>query len=107
MNPELEFFLENALEPVSPSSPAIGRVVIEPDYDVDFDAGHADLLRGEIIRFLQAQHPDPAALACHDGVDTAIPPGYPLLARYLRKVTFHADKMDGPWIEVAPPGNWI
>ena len=34
-------------------------------------------------------------------------PIIPLLNKYVRSITLHQDKLDGSWVEVAPPGNWI
>ena len=37
MDPQLEFFLEEAFSAVRPTSPQIGRIVVEPDYDISPD----------------------------------------------------------------------
>jgi len=42
MNPQLEFFLEDAFNSVRPTSPEVGRVVVEPDYDVSPDEQERD-----------------------------------------------------------------
>ena len=107
MNPEIEFFLEKAFGSVQPTSAEIGRVVVEPDYEVSpsqRDAGH---LASELIQCVQEQTLDPAALSSHDGLEIEIPGGYRLLKKYVRRITLHQDKPDGAWVEVAPPGNWI
>lgn len=107
MNPELEIFLEKALEAVPPTSSEIGRVVVEPDYEVSSrqqDAGH---LASEFIQCIQEQSPNAAALASHDGFEVEIPRSYRLLSKYIRRITLHGDRIEGPWVEVAPPGNWI
>jgi hypothetical protein len=107
MNPEVEFFLEKALGSVQPTSPEIGRVVVEPEYEakpIPRDAGH---LASELIQCVQEQMLDPAALSSHDGLEIQIPGSYRLLKKYIRRITLHHDKADGTWVEVAPPGNWI
>lgn len=108
MNPDIESFLDEVFQSVQPTSPEIGRVVVEPDYDVDPSPTEADGLRTELVQLLSKQSPEnSAALASREGVELDISAGYPLLAKYLRNVTLHQDKLDGSWIEVAPPGNWI
>ena len=52
MNPRLEFFLEDALESVQPTSPDIGRVVVEPDYDVSPIDNDASALVRELRELL-------------------------------------------------------
>ena len=107
MNPELEFFLEKAFESVQPTSPEIGRVVVEPDYDVKplhSDAGH---LASELVQCLREQPIDTAALSSREGFEIAVPGIYRRLAKYILRITLHQDKIEGPWVEVAPPGNWI
>jgi len=107
MNPEIEFFLEKAFGSVQPVSAAIGRVVVEPDYEVKpsgRDAGH---LASELVQCVREQVFDPAALSSHKGVEIQIPGSYRLLKKYVRRITLHQDKPDGAWVEVAPPGNWI
>ncbi len=107
MNPDLETFLQDAFQSVQPTSAAIGRVVIEPDYDIDPATSDATRLPGELMQYLGQQSPDAAALASHEGFELTVPPGFPLLAKYIRSITLHGDKLDGSWVEVAPPGNWI
>lgn len=107
MNPELEFFLEKAFQSVQPTSAEIGRVVVEPDYNVNpsrQDAGH---LASELVQCVREQPLDAAALSSHEGLEIQIFDSYRLLKRYIRRITLHEDKADGPWVEVAPPGNWI
>ncbi len=107
MHPELETFLDSAFRSVEPTSVEIGRVVVEPDYNVtpaQHDAGH---LTSELVQCLREQSPEPAALASHEGFEVAIPGNYRLLLKYIRSITLHQDRAEGPWIEVAPPGNWI
>lgn len=104
MHPELEFFLEQALDSMEPVLPAVGRVVVEPDYDVNPAAEDADALAREL---LSRQTPDPAKLASSEGDPVTIPSASPMLRKYLRSITMHQDSAEGAWIEVAPPGNWI
>jgi hypothetical protein len=106
MNPDLEFFLESAFDPIQPTSSSIGRVVVEPDYDVDPE-GDPSQLTAELVDYLRTVSPDPAALATHDGYEVSVPSQYKGLSKYIRTITLHADGVEGAWIEVAPPGNWI
>ena len=106
MHPDLEPFLENAFQSVEPTSTDIGRVVLEPDYDVEPSPDDAAGLPRELIQCLRDQPPD-AALASHDGYVLEIPPHCALLKKYLRTITLHGNKLDGSWVEIAPPGNWI
>jgi hypothetical protein len=107
MDPRLEFFLEDALESVEPTSSDIGRVVLEPDYNVAPEDGDAAALARELRELLTRQSPDPAMLASPEGSEVPIPPNCQVLAKYIRSVTLHQDRVEGPWVEIAPPGNWI
>ncbi len=107
MHPELEFFLEDALKSIQRTSPEIGRVVFEPDYDIDPIPTEARQVGDELKRCLAEQTPQPDALAAHDGFPVALSGKYPLLSKYARAITLHADGVEGPWVEIAPPGNWI
>jgi hypothetical protein len=107
MNPDIEDFLNAAFQNVQPTSPAIGRVVIEPDYEADVTRSDAEGLPRELLACLQTQSPDSSALAAPEGVDVKIPAAFPLLAKYVREITLHQNKLDGSWVEVAPPGSWI
>jgi hypothetical protein len=107
MNPETETFLDNAFRSIQPTSPEIGRVVVEPDYEVSPSEGDATGLQSELLESLREQSLDPAALASHDGFELKISSRYVLLTKYIRRVTLHQDKLDGSWVEIAPPGNWI
>jgi|SRR5579875_1033932 len=100
MNPELEFFLEDAFESVQPVLEGVGRVVFEPNYETDFAAQDAAPLANELTELLRRQSPG-------EGVEVAIPRECALLSRYAQRITLHQDGADGAWIEVAPPGNWI
>jgi hypothetical protein len=107
MHPDLEFFLEDAFQGVEQTSSAIGRVVVEPDYDVEPDPKDAGLLASELLQCLRGAKPDKAALAGSQGQEIEIPGAYRALRKYIRQITLHADPVEGAWIEVAPPGNWI
>ena len=98
MHPDLEFFLEEVFNDVQPAVPGIGRVVVEPDYDATPSAGDKERLIEELLDFIK-DHPE------HE--DHAVPPGLKVLAKYIRRVTLRSDTVEGPWVEVAPPGNWI
>jgi hypothetical protein len=107
MDPGLEAFLEGALESVQPTSCGIGRVVVEPDYNISPVDNDAATLAQELRKLIQRQSPDPAALASPQGYEVNIPSDCPVLAKYVRSITLHQDLVEGSWIEVAPPGNWI
>lgn len=104
MHPELEFFLENAFTSVQRTSPDIGRVVIEPDYDAAPDAKDAGRLASALVARLREVPVNKDAIAGHEG--QAVDPSG-LLQKYIRRITLHGDTVEGDWIEVAPPGNWI
>jgi hypothetical protein len=56
---------------------------------------------------ISRQSPDAARLASLEGYEVHIPDDQPLLGKYLRSITLHQDAVEGAWVEVAPPGNWI
>jgi hypothetical protein len=107
MDPQLEFFLEDAFKRVQPTSPQIGRVVIEPDYEAGPDAKDRDRLTAELVQCIQEHSPHPSELASPQGWELKIPNKYPLLRKYVRSITLHQAPTERPWVEVAPPGNWI
>ncbi len=107
MNLELEDFLERSLASVQPVAQGIGRVVVEPDYDVDFVEEDAAKLPGELTGCIRDQRTDLLALQSPNGFEVEISPKHALLKKYVRRITLHADGVEGPWVEVAPPGNWI
>lgn len=107
MDPQLDFFLECALESVQPTSPEIGRVVVEPDYDVSPVEADGRGLAEELIQCIKEQTPDSAAMTSREGFAIEIPERYPLLRKYIRSITLHRDRAEGAWVEVEPPGNWI
>lgn len=107
MHPDLEFFLEETFKTVEPTAAYIGRAVVEPDYNADVDIADGAALRQELLECLLAQSPLPGELKSPDGYEVEIPSKYPVLAKYVRRISLHEDTVEGPWIEVAPPGNWI
>ena len=107
MHPDLEFFLEEAFQGVKQTSPEIGRVVIEPDYDVAPDSKDAGHLASELLQCLREVTLVPDALRSHDGQEVDVSGPCRLLRKYIRRITLHSDSIEGDWIEVAPPGNWI
>jgi hypothetical protein len=107
MHPELEIFLNDAFESIQPTSPNIGRVVVEPDYEASPEAADKGGLESELARLLGEQSPDAAAVISREGFEVNIPASCRLLAKYVRRVTLHGDKLEGSWVEIAPPGNWI
>ncbi len=103
MNLKIEAFLEDALDGVQPTSQKIGRVVVEPDYEATVSPGDAAPLAAELSQCIAQS--TPAALA--ESSEIAIPENFAVLRRYIRQITLHPDKVEGSWVEVAPPGNWI
>jgi len=104
MNLNVEAFLEDAFQSVEPTSDKIGRVVVEPDYEATVVPQDAVPLANELREYLSHS---PAPPDSPQGLEIAVPEASSLLKRYLRQITLHSDKIEGPWIEVAPPGNWI
>ncbi len=98
MHPELEFFLEEAFDPIEPLISGIGRVIVEPDYDTAPDALEKEKLTSELIQLVK-DHPEPG--------EVSVPTELAILAKYVRRITLRSDSLEGPWIEVAPPGSWI
>lgn len=107
MHAELEDFLERAFGSIQPSSPNIGRVVVEPDYNVRPDVSCASQIAEQLSECIRDQPLKPEKLASRHGFEATIRPEYDLLHKYLLRITLHADPVEGSWIEVAPPGNWI
>lgn len=98
MHPDLDDFLESAFESVQPVSSAIGRVVVEPDYDAAPDPRDASELANQLTDCLRGQ-----ILPGNVEIDIK----YALLRKYLRRISLHPEKVEGSWVEVEPPGNWI
>jgi hypothetical protein len=107
MNPDIEDFLEAAFTSVQPISASIGRAVIEPDYESTLATGDSQQLRSQLIELLSSQVVDEIALKSQNGFEVQIPSSYQLLSSYIRRITLHADNVEGDWIEIAPPGYWI
>ena len=108
MNPELDVFLNEAFQSVQPTSSAIGRVVVTPDFEADADPQDQGKLADELTCLLREQSPDPAAVTADNGIDIQISNSYGLLAKYVRSITLHRDPPpQGAWVEVVPPGSWI
>lgn len=107
MNPDIEDFLNSAFESIQPTSSEIGRVVVEPDYDNDPSPSDAAAIRAELVEILRAPSLDASDLSSPEGFELVISDGSTLVSKYIRRITLHADKLDGSWVEVAPPGNWI
>jgi hypothetical protein len=107
MNTNVEFFLEDAFASLQPTSPAIGRVVVEPDYESAPAADDLQKVRGELSELLSVQNPQQSELQSQNGFEIKVPSRYQLLSKYVRRITLHADSVEGDWIEVAPPGYWI
>jgi hypothetical protein len=107
MDPQLEFFLEDAFSSLRPTSPQVGRVVIEPDYDISPDEQERDAVVNELVSCIQEHSPKATELASSEGWKLTVPSKYPVLAKYVRSITLHQAPTECPWVEVAPPGNWI
>ena len=107
MHPELEDFLEETFQDIKPTDPAIGRVVVEPDYEAQPEAKDAGHLASELLQCLRDADASEVASAGREGHEIEIPGAYRVLRKYILRITLHADKVEGDWVEVAPPGNWI
>jgi hypothetical protein len=107
MDPQLEFFLEDAFASVRSTSPQVGRVVVEPDYDISPDEQEQNELADELIRCIQEHSPKAKELPPSEGWKLTVPSKYPVLAKYVRSITLHQAPTECPWVEVEPPGNWI
>ncbi len=98
MHPDLEFFLEEAFADIQPIVPDIGRVVVEPDYDATPLPEDKAVVAEELTQMIR-EYPNSG--------ERAVPPSLRTLAKYIRRVTLRRDSLEGSWVEVAPPGNWI
>jgi len=107
MNPDLETYLDEVFASVQPTSPDIGRVVLQPNYEDGPPSGNAEQLRAELVQLLQAQHPGLTGLESHDGVEIVVPDQFPTLHKFIRTVTLYANRLEGSWIEIVPAGSWI
>ena len=107
MHPDLESFLQDALSQVKPTSPQIGRVVVEPDYETQPDAADSNRIADQLTQFLEGQALNPDLLNTHNGQEIKIAEKDALVRKYIRRITLHTGSVEGAWIELAPPGNWI
>ena len=107
MNLELESFLDEAFKSIQPLWKEVGRVVVEPDYEAEHGPQDGPKVAQELAELLNEQSPEPAAVGSHDGQEIQISDRYPLIAKFIRSITLHHEHLEGSWIEVAPPGNWI
>ncbi len=107
MNPDLETYLDEVFASVQPTSPEIGRVVLQPNYEDGPPSGDAEQLRVELVRLLQEQKPGLVGLESPEGIEILIPGQYQTLSKFVRTVTLHANRLDGPWVEIVPAGSWI
>lgn len=106
MNPEIETLLEDGLCSLQPTSDAVGRVSIEPDYESEFGAADLPQLRAELEEVLNTAPVSAKAVKEHDGQELDFA-AFPTLTRFVRKIALHGGATATPWIEVIPPGNWI
>ena len=107
MNPDIELFLQDAFKNLKPTIQGVARVRVEPDYESDAPLQNADQLTAELSKLLSTQKVDLVALGTHNGFEVDDLTKYPNLQRLVRRVSLHGDLEDGPWVEVAPAGNWI
>lgn len=107
MHPELEDFLNAAFASIEPTSPEIGRVVVEPDYEIEPAEADVSGLKDQLVALVREESSEGATLVSSEGFEAKIPSRYPLLRKYVRRISLHQDTVDGSWVEVAPPGNWI
>ena len=107
MNTNLEDFLEEAFDAVKPTSANIGRVVVTPDYEVELNRGDAPALADQLQRALADLPSGSVPTLSPEGYEIQIPQQFGLLKKYIRQISLHSDPVEGAWVEVAPPGNWI
>ena len=108
MNPDLEIYLQDAFKTMQPSNPAVARVMVEPEYESQAAPADAAVLRDELASLLGSfQAIDKREIDTHDGEEVPGLNRCENLRQVVRKITLHADREDGPWVEIAPPGNWI
>ncbi len=107
MNPDIEDFLQDAFKDLKPNVQGVGRVLVEPDYESTAALENADQLTAEMRKLLSAQRVDLVDLKSHTGFEVDDLSKYPNLQKLVLRISLHEDAAEGPWIEVAPPGNWI
>ena len=107
MHPDLDEFLERVFAPVQPVSKSIGRVVVEPDYETGPDENDTQALAAELAQCIADRFNPAEPITSTEGLDVAIGREFGLLKKYLRRITLHSDTVEGAWVEVVPPGNWI
>ena len=105
MNPDVEFFLERVFNPARPAPETVGRVVVEPDYEACPNADDQPVLRSELNALLAEQKVRSSEVASPEGMEVVIPARFSSLAKYLRRIVLHRDRVEGPFVEVAPPGG--
>lgn len=97
MHPDLDDYLEETFGAMPPVA-GIGHLVIEPDYET----APTEEDRGALVRELTE------CVRGHQAPEEfAIEARYPVLRKYVRRVSLHADVVEGSWVEIVPPGNWI
>ena len=108
MNPDLELYLQDAFKTMQSTNPAIARGMVEPEYELQGPPPDAVLLRDELSSLLSSlQTVDEQKLSTHDGQEVRGLDRCEHLHQVVRRITLHADREDGPWVEISPPGYWI
>ncbi len=108
MNPDLEMYLQDAFKTMQPTNPKIARVMVEPEYESGAAPADAAVLRDELSSLLAAfGDVGDREITTHAGEEVTGLESCQNLHRVVRRITLHADREDGPWVEIAPPGNWI
>jgi hypothetical protein len=107
MEPEIEIWLEDALENVMPTIPGVSRVSLEPDYESGLTPDVVPEVKTQLLELLGQVHTNSSDLVTHEGQVLTLQ-DFPALRRYTRKISLHGgEKADKPWIDVTPAGNWI
>jgi hypothetical protein len=99
----LEAFIEDAFGGVQPTSTAISRVAVDPNYTAIADELELSRLAHELVRCIRAKTPNLSALRSPQGHDIPISDNYPMLRKYLRTITLYGEVVIGPWVQVEPP----
>lgn len=107
MNPDIETFLQDAFKDIQPSVQGVGRVRVEPDYESDAVLEKPEAFAAELRKAVSVQKVDLLALGSHTGFEIDDMSKFPLLQKLVLRIALHGDGAEGPWVEVAPPGNWI
>jgi hypothetical protein len=101
----LESFLEQAFGSIAPLFTAKSHVTVTPYYSTIANPSDRSELTQELVRCLRDHPPGSDAFRSPQGCDIEISGVYPLLKKYLRRITLRKDSRIGAWIRVLPSGE--